>query len=88
LPTNEEIERYHDGELQSVELTADVPWAPYSSKFEEVEKAAKASRATSVVQVTTPRFPNHVTLIEDDEEEEEVGTVPSSQPPLDLITED
>jgi hypothetical protein len=43
LPTNEEIERYHDGELQSVELTADVPWAPYSSKFEEVEKAARAS---------------------------------------------
>ena len=43
LLTDEEIERYCDGELQLVELTADMPWEPYSSKFAEREKAARAS---------------------------------------------
>jgi hypothetical protein len=73
LPTDEEIERYRDGELQSVELTADVPWEPYSSKFAEMEKAARASRATSAVQVTNPCSPTR----EDEEEEEEPETVHS-----------
>jgi hypothetical protein len=75
LPTDEEIKRYRDGKLQSVELTADMPWEPYLSKFAEREKAARASRSTSAVRVTSPRPPNPVTW--EDEAEEEVETVHS-----------
>ena len=43
LPTDEEIEKYRDGNLQLMELTADMPWEPYSSKFAKRENAARAS---------------------------------------------
>ena len=75
LPTDEEIERYRDGELQLVGLTANMPWEPYSSKFAEREKATRASRSTSAVRVTSPRPPNQMTW--KDEAEEEVDTVHS-----------
>lgn len=54
LPTQEELERYYAGEWQSVELTADLPWEPYSSKFAKMEAHA-CTRTTSTVQVTGPR---------------------------------
>jgi hypothetical protein len=82
---DEEIERYRDSELQSVELTADMPWEPYSSKFTERERAARASHSTSAVRVTSPCPPNHVTLKA--KAEEEVETVHSPQRPLNLIAE-
>jgi hypothetical protein len=54
LPTSEELERYYAGELQSVELTSDQPWEPYSTKFAEMEAHARA-RTASTLHVTRPR---------------------------------
>jgi hypothetical protein len=83
---DEELEWYRDGELRLVELTANMPWEPYSSKFAERERATRASRATSAVHVTSPRPPNHVTW--EDKAEEEVEPVHSPCCPLNLIAED
>lgn len=54
-PTNDEIQRYQAGLLQSVELTANIPWEPYSPKFAEKEQAAKATASVAAVRVTIPR---------------------------------
>ena len=54
-PTNDEIQRYQAGLLQSVELTANLPWEPYSPKFAETEQAAKAITSVAAVTVTIPR---------------------------------
>ena len=68
LPTNDEIERYRAGQFQSVELTEDIPWEPYSNKFAEREVAARAQRKTSAVRVTSPH-PKHVTKLTNEAEE-------------------
>jgi hypothetical protein len=54
LPTDEELDRYHEGLLQSVELTADTPWEPYSKKFAEQEHAARTARHVSAMRETRP----------------------------------
>ena len=51
-PTATEIEQYQTGMLQFVELTENVPWEPYSSKFAETEDAARAGRTVTAVRVT------------------------------------
>jgi hypothetical protein len=52
LPTMEELERYRAGHFQSVELTEDNPWEPYSVKFAEREVAIRSTSS-----VTRPRLP-------------------------------
>lgn len=54
LPTDEEIENYRAGLLQSVELTTDTPWEPYSDDFAVKEDLARAARSTSAVRVNAP----------------------------------
>ena len=54
-PTMDEIERYQIGLLQSVELTENVPWEPYSTKFADIETAARAARSVQALRVTIPR---------------------------------
>ena len=68
-PTDEEVERYHAGELQSVELTEDSPWEPYSTKFAEREVQAR-KRFTLAVRVTRPR-PHSTPAYVDEAEEED-----------------
>jgi hypothetical protein len=67
-PTPVEVQRYHDGNLQSVELTETTPWEPYSEKFADSEKAARGAQTVSAVRVTIPR--PHVLDVELEEEEE------------------
>ena len=47
LPTMEEIEQYRDGQFQSVTLTNDVAWEPYSDAFAKREVAARSASAVS-----------------------------------------
>ena len=54
-PTNDEVERYHAGLIQSVTLTEDSPWEPYSDKFAVSEAAARAARSVTAIRVTRPR---------------------------------
>jgi hypothetical protein len=54
-PTNDEIQRYQAGLLQSLELTANLPWEPYSSRFADTEHAAKVTASVAAVKVTIPR---------------------------------
>ena len=51
-PTTSEIEQYQSGVLQSVELTENTPWEPYSTKFEETEEAARSAKTVAAVRVT------------------------------------
>ena len=51
-PTTLEIEQYQSGALQSVELTENTPWEPYSTKFEETEDAARSAKTVTAVRVT------------------------------------
>ena len=68
-PTDAEIERYQAGHLQSVELTDNMPWEPYSAKFAETEQAARAAPSVSAVRVTIPR---QLVFDQAAEEEEEI----------------
>lgn len=54
-PTDEDVQCYHDGTLQSVELTENIPYEPYSARFTESEKAALAAPSVSAVHITIPR---------------------------------
>ncbi len=54
-PTKAEIERYQAGHLQSVELTENMLWEPYSAKFAETEQAARVAPSVSAVCVTIPQ---------------------------------
>ena len=54
-PMTAEVERYQAGLFQSVELTKDVPWEPYSPKFAETEDAARAARSVMALRVAVPR---------------------------------
>ena len=55
-PTEDELRRYQEGLLQSVELTDNVPWEPYSTKFAESEDAARTMPSISAaVRVVIPR---------------------------------
>ena len=67
-PTNVEIKRSHDGTLQSVELTENIPLEPYSTRFADSEKAARAAPSVSVVCVTIPQ--PKVSNMKSEEEEE------------------
>jgi hypothetical protein len=78
-PTSAEIQSYHAGGLQSVELTEDTPWEPYSTKFAETEEAARAMPSVSAVRVVIPRHnvPNVVP-----EEEERCCASSPQRPPI------
>ena len=65
-PTAAEISRYQAGHLQTVDLTDNTPWEPYSAKFAETELAARANPSVAAVRVTIPR-----TLVPDQEPAEE-----------------
>ena len=67
-PTDDEIERYHAGHLQSVELTDNLPWEPYSAKFAETETAARAAPSIAALRVIIPR--TNLPQFETEEEEE------------------
>jgi hypothetical protein len=54
-PITDEIERYQSGLLQSVELTENVPWEPYSTKFTDTETAAQATHSVQALRVMIPR---------------------------------
>lgn len=54
-PTNNEIRRYQEGLLQSVELTENMPWEPYSTKFAETESVARSAPSVSAIRVTIPQ---------------------------------
>lgn len=74
LPTDAEIAQYRAGHFQSVELTKDFAWEPYSEEFAEREVAARtATRPVSSTKVTYPR-PNPATQLAVEEEEEEEET--------------
>jgi hypothetical protein len=51
LPTEDEIAEYRAGLFQSVELTSDTPWEPYSVTFAEQEVATRSASAV----LTSPR---------------------------------
>jgi Reverse transcriptase (RNA-dependent DNA polymerase) len=65
-PTKDEIARYQSGLLQAVELTENVPWEPYSTKFADTEAAARAARSVTTLRVT---FPHSLPSNEEMEEE-------------------
>ena len=67
LPTEDELENYRQGLLQSVELTADVPWEPYSDKFAEQENVAARARHISAI---SPRPKPSAQLTSEEEEKE------------------
>ena len=67
-PTDDEIEREHTGNLQSVELTDNLPWEPYSAKFAETETAARAAPSIAALRVIIPR--TNLPQFETEEEEE------------------
>ena len=73
-PTEDEIARYHAGHLQSVELTDNIPWEPYSEKFAETETAARAAPSISALRVLIPRPNLH--QFETEEEENEYSSNP------------
>jgi hypothetical protein len=50
-----EVERYQAGLFQSVELTEDIPWEPYSPKFAETEEEARAASSVMALRVAVPR---------------------------------
>jgi len=84
-PTPDEISRYQEGLLQSVELTANMPWEPYSTKFAETEAAARSAPSVSAIRVTIPqaRAPRHAL-----EEEEEEDHYRSNNPQRPLILDE
>ena len=68
-PTDLEIKRYHDGTLQSsVELTENIPWEPYSARFADSERAARAAPSVSAVRVTIPQPKVSNVKLEEEEE--------------------
>ena len=69
-PTAGEIERYQEGLLQSVELTANTPWEPYSSKFAADELAARSARFVAAPRVTFPRVPDSNSGFREEEAED------------------
>ena len=77
-PTNAEVQCYHEGTLQSVELTENIPWEPYSARFAESETAARAVPSVSAVRVT---FPRPKVSDNKSEEEEEVKSYHRFQRP-------
>ncbi len=69
-PTETEIQRYHAvGQLQSIELTDNLPWEPYSATFAETETAARARPSVSAVYVVISR-PKPSNFGDKEEEEE------------------
>jgi hypothetical protein len=81
LPTDEELALYRDGQFQSVQLTDDTTWEPYSKEFAQREDVARMSRSTSAIQairndntlLASPRlkpFPRHAP--EEEEEQEAI----------------
>ena len=66
-PTDDEIQRYQTGLLQSVELTSNVPWEPYSPTFAETENAARASPSVAALRVTIPRIHDSSEVLDSDE---------------------
>ena len=68
-PTVAEVERYQAGLLQSVELTEDVPWEPYSPKFAETEAAACAAHSVMALRVRVPHRKDSSTHSSEDEVE-------------------
>ena len=59
LPTNDESERYHASECQSVELMDNILWEPHhSTKFVEHEAIACMTHMMSVARVASPPHPN------------------------------
>ena len=48
------VERYQAGLFQSVELTEDIPWEPYSPKFAETEEEARAASSVTALRVAVP----------------------------------
>ena len=53
-PMTAEVERYQAGLFQSVELTEDIPWEPYSPKFAETEEEARAASSVVALWVAVP----------------------------------
>jgi hypothetical protein len=84
-PTQDEISRYQEGLLQSVELTANMPWEPYSTKFAETEAAARSAPSVSAIRATIPQAsaPRHAL-----EEEEEEDHYRSNNPQRPLILDE
>ncbi len=84
-PTKDEISRYQEGLLQSVELTENTPWEPYSTKFAETEEAARQRPSVSAIRVTIPQAsaPRH-----SPEEEEEEDRYRSNNPQRPLIMDE
>ena len=85
LPKSEEIELFHEGQFQSVQLIDDTLWEPYSKEFAKREKATRVARSISVTQVTNPRpkpSPRHAT------EEEEKLLAEEHGVPLEAETEE
>ena len=70
-PMADKVKRYQAGLLQSVELTEDIPWEPYSEKFAETEAAARAARSVTAPRVPVPR--SMASSTHSSEEEEEVN---------------
>jgi hypothetical protein len=68
-PTRQELDRYHEGLLQHVELTANLPWEPYSAKFAETEEAARKAPSVSALRVTIPLTSASVHKPEEEEED-------------------
>jgi hypothetical protein len=89
LPTQEEIERYREGSLQSVELTSDTPWEPYSEKFAQQEQVARGTCAVSTVHGnTSPRSRlSHEEEEKDEADAEEDDYFPSDRRPYDPMSE-
>ena len=84
-PTRQELDRYHEGLLQHVELTANLPWEPYSAKFAETEAAARKAPSVSALRVTIPLTSASV---HKPEEEEEDRSCSSSNPQRPYILDD
>ena len=62
-PTEEELEQYWAGQFQSVELTENIPWEPYSDTYAKHEIAARSASA-----VSSPRPKQPVELTNEAEE--------------------
>ena len=77
LPTEEELEQYRAGQFQSVELTDNTPWEPYSETF-----ATREVKARSAAAVTSPcvKKPNGL--------EHEAGEMMQPRRPFNLSQEE
>jgi predicted hotdog family 3-hydroxylacyl-ACP dehydratase len=77
LPTAEELEQYRAGQFQSVELTDNTPWEPYSETF-----AKREVKARSAAAVASPRTKQPVGL------EHEAGEMMQPRRPFNLSGEE